>query len=73
MRLRKWERQQLEEDERQARITAYWQEHAEERKALFEKKAAARAALGQKGISKEQKRELSDLISSIDYELSRER
>ena len=65
--------QQLEEDERQARITAYWQEHAEERKALFEKKAAARAALGQKGISKEQKRELSDLISSIDYELSRER
>ena len=65
--------QQLEEDERQARITAYWQEHAEERKALFEKKAAARAALGQKGISKGQKRELSDLISSIDYELSRER
>ena len=65
--------QQLEEDERQARITADWQEHAEERKALFEKKAAARAALGQKGISKEQKRELSDLISSIDYELSRER
>ena len=65
--------QQLEEDERQARITAYWQEHGEERKALFEKKAAARAALGQKGISKEQKRELSDLISSIDYELSRER
>ena len=65
--------QQLEEDERQARITAYWQEHAEERKAIFEKKAAARAALGQKGISKEQKRELSDLISSIDYELSRER
>ena len=65
--------QQLEEDVRQARITAYWQEHAEERKALFEKKAAARAALGQKGISKEQKRELSDLISSIDYELSRER
>ena len=65
--------QQLEEDERQARITAYWQEHAEERKALFEKKAAARAALGQKGISKEQKRELSDLISSLDYELSRER
>ena len=67
------ELQQLGEDERQARITAYWQEHAEERKALFEKKAAARAALGQKGISKEQKRELSDLISSIDYELSRER
>ena len=65
--------QQLEEDERQARITAYWQEHAEERKAPFEKKAAARAALGQKGISEEQKRQLSDLISSIDYELSRER
>lgn len=67
--------EQLERQEaaKQARITAYWQEHAEERQALLEKRAKAANALEAGGISTAQQQELLDLISAIDLELKKER
>lgn len=67
------EQQGRDEAARQARITAYWQEHAEEKKALVDKRAKAVNALEAGRISAAQQRELLDLISAIDLELKKER
>lgn len=67
------EQQERKEVARQARITAYWQEHAEEKKALVDKRAEAANALEAGGISTAQQQELLDLISAIDLELKKER
>jgi hypothetical protein len=67
------EQNQRAEQAKKARIATYWQEHEQERQQLMDKKSKAETALAAGGISAPQEQELQELISAIDFELTRER
>lgn len=67
------ERWQREENAKKARIDAYWREHTGEKQVLLDKRAKANAALSAGGISSAQQKELIEVVSSIDFELTRDR
>lgn len=68
------ERRRTAELEKQARITAYWEQHAEEKESLLAKKADAELGLSKLGkFDFKQRQALQDLIRSIETELTRDR
>ena len=59
---------------RKKRFDDYWETHAEEKAALLAKKREMEEALkSAKGIARQERKRLQDLIRSIDEELSKER
>lgn len=79
-RIRKAEEEKLRllaeqaEQERKAKFQAYWMSHAEERKALLEKKKEAELKLKELGsLASDERKILTDLIQAIDEELTKER
>lgn len=62
-----------EEIAKWARVGAYWEKHPEEQKALAQKRISAAEKLEDSEISEAQRKELEDLIRSIDEELFRDR
>lgn len=65
------EAERLAKEQKEERIAAYWTEHAEEKKALLDKKSKAEALLEQ--VSGQERDTLQELIRSIDYELTKDR
>ncbi len=64
----------VEVEKKKQKIDNYWKAHAEEYKALTDKRAEAKRALDSLGIgASEEKRKLSELIARIDSELNKDR
>ena len=61
--------------DKRAKTEAYWLRHSDEKSALLEKQATARAKLvaEEANLSYEQRLSLQDLIAAIDTELAKER